>query len=92
MANLELRKLGLKIEVPQRIKVPVGFDMGDFLNTPKILYREEMGRPYKFTSDKWLRAEQLEEFKKPVTFATVPDEAEPAKQLSGEKLSDDMPF
>ncbi len=87
-----LERKGLKIEVPQRIKVPVGFDMGDFLNTPKILYREEMGRPYKFTSDKWLRAEQLEEFKKPVTFATVPDEAEPAKQLSGEKLSDDMPF
>jgi len=66
-----LERKGLKIEVPQRIKVPVGFDMGDFLNTPKILYREEMGRPYKFTSDKWLRAEQLEEFKKPVTFVTA---------------------
>jgi len=88
-----LERKGLKIEVPQRIKVPVGFDMGDQLVNPKIIYREEMGRPYKFVAEAWLREDQKAEVLKPVSFASAPDETEPSKVTSQPNSnSDDLPF
>jgi hypothetical protein len=88
-----LERKGLKIEVPQRIKVPVGFDMGDALNDGKIIYKEEMGRPYKFVADAWLREDQKAEFLKPVSFATVPDDVEQVQPVAAQKsTNDDLPF
>lgn len=88
-----LERKGLKIEVPQRIKVPVGFDMGDKLVAHKILYREEMGRPYKFVADQWLQAWQMGEFLRPLTFENIIDDGEPVKLLGVQNSnSDDLPF
>ena len=60
-----LERRGLKPEVPQRIKVPTGFDMPEEVSLikPRIIYREEMGRPYKFIAEEWLTAQQLQQFK-----------------------------
>jgi hypothetical protein len=77
-----LERRGLKIEVPQRHKIPTGFDLLDGLQgsaqEPRIIFSEKMGRPYKFIAEDWLTAAQLEEFKKPgnATVVTPPAEKE----------------
>ncbi len=56
-------------EHPQRVKVPVGFDLpeeGSLLEEPKIIYNSSISRPYVFTPDKWLTEEQLKEYEKPL--------------------------
>lgn len=89
-----LERKGLKPEVPQRIKVPFGFDMPEdgSLLQPKIIYREEMGRPYKFVAEAWLTAEQLEQYKG-VANVTAPIAMGPATdQQPATSGSDDLPF
>lgn len=100
-----LEKQGLKTEVPQRHKIPIGFDMGsnnyEEDMAKKIIYRDEMGRPYKFLVEEWLTPEQLVEFEKPVTAVTEPPKEEEKKQPKDEQIelpltkgadSEDLPF
>lgn len=86
-----LERRGLKPEVPQRIKVPVGFDMPEegSLLKPKILYREEMGRPYKFIAEEWLSPQQLEQFKGETNVSAPAMVSVPVGDTSG---TDDLPF
>lgn len=89
-----LERKGLKIEVPQRHKIPIGFDMGDHLSGTTVITREEMGRPYKFIAEEWLNAKQMDEFRKPVTGVT--DINKPAAEQTNVTLpavvSEDLPF
>ncbi len=91
-----LEKQGMKTDVPQRIKIPIGFDMpgehADKHVTTKIVYREEMGRPYKFVAEEWLTEQQLLEFNGPVseTKVTAPErKPEQASLDLGLPLTDD---
>lgn len=60
-----LERRGLKPEMPQRIKMPIGFDLPEegSLIQPRILYQGEMCRPYKFVDEEWLSPTQLEQFR-----------------------------
>lgn len=100
-----LERQGLKIEVPQRHKIPIGFDLGsnnyEEDMSKKIIYRDEMGRPYKFLVEEWLTPEQLAEFEKPVTVVTEQPKEEEKKKTKAEQIelpltkgadSDDLPF
>ncbi|HEY3406447.1 MAG TPA: primase-helicase family protein [Ohtaekwangia sp.] len=69
-----LERKGLKIDIPQRHKIPIGFDLNMAGNDPSIVTTEEMGRPYKFIAEQWLSPGQLEEFKKPVTLVTLQEQ------------------
>jgi len=59
---------GMKADVPQRICIPVGYDLpeeGSGL-PPRILYNNSLQRPYKFVAEDWLTKEQIEEWKNPI--------------------------
>lgn len=55
-------------DVPQRVKIPTGFDIPEEHTgyEPKILYSTSIARPYCFVAEDWLTPEQLVEFKKPL--------------------------
>jgi len=71
-----LERKGLKIDVPQRMKIPVGFDIDirDEMSEPVILWRNEMARPYKFIFEDWLSEAQQAEFKKKGDTPTVSEQ------------------
>jgi hypothetical protein len=93
-------KKKLTLDVPQRIKIPVGFDLpneADRGTDIRIIFREEMGRPYTFVADSWLTPSQLEEFRRPVTLVTHPALQLPQPEQLGLELrkdiqGDDLPF
>jgi len=90
-----LERKGLKPEVPQRIKVPLGFDMpseGSLLE-PRIVYREEMGRPYKFIAEDWLTAEQLPQLKGGTNVTPMGGQPVAAENTAPVNVGgDDLPF
>lgn len=61
-------KLKMKAsDIPQRINIPVGYDVpDDTRQAPKIIYRNELQRPYRFEAINWLTPEQIDEWKKPL--------------------------
>lgn len=88
-----LERKGLKIGPPQRIRIPIGYDLnGGALLTPNIVETEQMGRPYTFIATEWLSEAQLVEFNKPLGAINT----EPAKQASKAEApktgNDDLPF
>jgi hypothetical protein len=94
---LERKKMTL--DVPQRIKIPMGFNLPQDVmmqvSGSMIAYKEEMARPYKFVADDWLAPSQMDEFNKP--FTTVTDLSKTGKNESTDENSsggntDDLPF
>lgn len=81
-----LERKKMTIGVPQRIKIPIGFNMPaselDPLSSKLISFREEMARPYTFHADAWLSQAQMEEFNAPFTNVTeLAKKIEDPKQL-----------
>ncbi len=99
MDSIELKQYlttkGMELEAPQRIRIPVGFDLPEeaSLVKPKIIYQSVLARPYVFVPEKWLRPEQMPEYKKPLfdetgQLVTKISEATPSAPNS----DDDLPF
>lgn len=95
-------KKKMMLHPPQRIKIPYAFDIGkegDLGIDTKILFREEMGRPYEFIAEDWLTKEQKVEFHKPVTLVTGSAPSVPVARVEQGTLeltksvsTDDLPF
>jgi hypothetical protein len=94
-AYLERRKM--EIQVPHRIKIPIGFDLPnehDPAQSPKIVFREEMARPYTFISEDWLTEQQLKSMREPFTNVTDLQASlnKTEKQQLTSSSNDDLPF
>lgn len=96
-----LEKKGLKADVPQRLKIPVGFSIpedGNTLINTKIIFNMQLGRPYKFVAQEWLNEQQLEEFNRPFknpvdgSNSSTGEDDDTRQDENKKSGSDDMPF
>lgn len=79
-------------EIPQRLKMPIGYDLTSSLDEPRIMYKEEVGRPYVFLAEEWLSPASLEEFKKPGMTGQLKIQNETKSQEVATVGNDDLPF
>lgn len=91
-------RLKMEPDVPQRIAVPVGYDISEDPGIPpKIIFNHSLQRPYKFAATDWLTPKQLEEWSKPIriegpfTDVTQPEEKE-KETVAAPANADDIPF
>jgi hypothetical protein len=63
-----LQSKGMEPDAPQRVKIPVAFDLPEEGSgvASKILYETLLCRPYVFKAEEWLTPDQMIEFKKPL--------------------------
>jgi hypothetical protein len=83
----------LEPEKPQRIKMPVAFDLPEqgSMVSHRIIYKQELARPYKFVAEQWLLANQMDEFKSPVLAGELVTDSV-TKSSDGISGSEDTPF
>ncbi|MCZ8353936.1 MAG: DUF5906 domain-containing protein [Cyclobacteriaceae bacterium] len=66
----------MKPSIPQRIVIPVGFNITDDPGIPTtIVFKNLLARPYEFKVEDWLTKEELNDWQAPVEFETNVTEA-----------------
>ena len=77
---------------PQRIDIPIGFDLDNLdiaSGVPKVVYKKDMARAYKFVAEDWLNETQLKQMQQPLT----QEEVQTGKVAAlASAVQEDLPF